>query len=102
MTTYKIDTAKEIRNLTDNGVAEQSATAIVDLVSKAHEELATKQDLELVETRLGGKIEKLDVSMNAKMEGMEARLRKFAWGASIAVIVSLVAALSGLQWLLGQ
>jgi hypothetical protein len=65
-----IDTQKAHRRLTDSGVPETQADAIVDLFRDADDQVATRADIE----RLGDRIEEVEARFTQRIELSEDRL----------------------------
>ena len=77
------DTLKAAKRLKDAGLAETQAEALVEVIgSTVTENLATKDDLALLEERLGGEIAEvrgeiaaIEESLHGKIAATEERLR---------------------------
>lgn len=70
-----LDTLKLVRRLQDGGMAREQAEALsTSLAEGLGEQVATKTDLELVETRLSGKIEQLRIMIGITIAGILAVL----------------------------
>jgi uncharacterized membrane protein len=94
-----IDTQKAYRRLTDSGVPETQADAIVDLFRDADDQVATQGDverlnerLEEVEARLTQRIELSEERLGAKIEQTRTQLLQWTLGSvgAVAAIVSLL------------
>jgi len=58
-----LDTHKEIQHLKTAGIPEKEAEAIVELHIKKNDELATKTDLQLLESHLNSSINNINTNM---------------------------------------
>jgi hypothetical protein len=99
-----IDTQKAHRRLTDSGVPETQADAIVDLFRDADDQVATRADIE----RLDARIEEVEARLTQRIELSEERLGQrieqsksamvnavAAVGAVLAVVIPLAIYLMG-------
>ena len=65
-----IDTLKALNALTDAGVRQQEAEAIVGLLAETEGNLVTKLDIELLESRLTNRIYAVGVTVAGVVVGM--------------------------------
>jgi len=64
MATITFDTQQLVRELCTSGIPQEQAEAVVRIIVTAHEGLATKHDLALLETKLDGKFAVIDVKFD--------------------------------------
>ena len=76
MATVTFDTLKFVKTLKEAGVSEMQAEAFSTAVRESHEaaDVATKADLQQVETNLRHEISDLRKDMDAKLEKLELRM----------------------------
>ena len=65
-----IDTLKAASHLEEAGFEKEKAEAIVGIISISEESLATKADIELLESRLTNKIYAIGITIAALVVGM--------------------------------
>lgn len=59
MSTIAFDTQELVRELRTSGLPQEQAEAVVRTIVRSHAELATKNDIDRLELKLEGKIDKL-------------------------------------------
>ena len=75
MATLAFDTLKAARRLGEAGFSAEQAEAIVGtMADSVTENLATKDDLKLLEQSLEARIDGVEQSLEAKIDGVEQRL----------------------------
>lgn len=65
-----IDTLKAVTSLKEAGFNSEQSEAIVDIISDSEENIASKADLQLLESRLTNKIYAIGISIAALVVGM--------------------------------
>ncbi|MCG8608365.1 hypothetical protein MJD09_25685 [bacterium] len=65
-----IDTLKAAVSLKEAGLNEEQAEAIVEIIASSEESIATKADIELLDSRLTNKIYAIGISIAALVVGM--------------------------------
>ena len=83
-----LDTHAAVKRLIDAGLAEGAAEAVVEVANSIHGQLATKADINMLESKiemLESKIEHLETRVMTKMTGIN-----LAIGGLIVAIVKLV------------
>lgn len=87
---YTIDTAATIKKLEEAGCESKIALAIVEAISEAHADIATKADLELLRME----VEKIRVELTGKFEGLESKFEGYVAKVKWYVVVGTLAAIS--------
>ncbi len=72
---YAVDTDAEIKKLKAAKCEDELATAIVQLVARSSDELATKADLKMLETELKTEMNSLETGLRAEMKSLETELK---------------------------
>lgn len=88
-----LDTHKAIREITEAGLSERQAEAIVSAVNRAEDRIATKDDLEKLGAELRAEMASLRTDMESLRTEMEA-VRKTVYRAAVATVGTVIAALS--------
>ena len=65
-----IDTLKAVTSLKEAGFNSEQSEAIVDIISDSEENITSKADLQLLESRLTNKIYAIGISIAALVVGM--------------------------------
>ncbi len=73
---YTIDTAASVEELTGAGVEPSQAHAIVRVVSRTDESLATRADVAATKAELKADIRALEARLDARIDTMEARFTR--------------------------
>ncbi len=96
----RIDTLKAQKRLTGAGAGDQLAEAIIEIVSSAEEETATKGDLKRLEMTFSEEIRQLELKLSEEIRQLELKFSEEMrrqtnriYGA-IAAATSLLAALN--------
>ena len=88
-----IDTAATVRDLENAGADHKLAEAIVTAIVRNHQDVATKTDLEQLDTRFGARISDLRADVLTAIAG--TRTQTLAGGVAIAgVLFAAIAALN--------
>ena len=70
----RIDTLATHRTFKEAGIKPAHADVIVEAINRADDRLATKDDLALLRSELGGEIESVRTTLSNKIESVETRL----------------------------
>ena len=70
----RIDTLATHRTFKEAGIEPAHADVIIEAINRADDRLATKDDLALVRSELGGEMESVRTELSNKIESVETRL----------------------------
>lgn len=70
----RIDTLATHRTFKEAGIEPAHAEVIIEAINRADDRLATRDDLALVRSELGGEIESVRTELSNKIESVETRL----------------------------
>ncbi len=87
-----LDTHAAVKRLIDAGLAEGTAEAVVEVTNSVHGQLATKADINMLESKIEVLESKFEV-MESKIEQLETRVMTKMTGINLAIgglIVAIV------------
>ena len=85
------DTHENFKRLTEAGLSEDQAEAIIKCQSASQSDLATKANIDRLEAKLEGRIGKLEAKVETAMAEQESRLIKWVVGMAIGIVFSQTA-----------